>query len=227
MDSEPPWFEDGPPTTVLETIRERRETVSNHRSAFLEAMAADEYSRAVGEKRAFQLAVFKRRQAEGELLWAALGHAIADLASDVSPASPLVERRGDAIVDWAIDATELASIDSRERFLLVVARRSPTLPAAHAPYLEAMFGVSSEDIVDIRERDRSRLETAGWKRETGRGGSVALVSCPHCGKRLPVERSADATVTVTDSFAGSEQAMQEFCPHCEREVYVTIFRQLR
>ncbi|UWG49096.1 hypothetical protein HSRCO_2840 [Halanaeroarchaeum sp. HSR-CO] len=222
MNRDPPWFDDGPPTDVLETIRDRRDTASAHREAFEEAMEAQEYSAAIEAKRAYQLAVFKRRQAEGELLWTALGHAIADVAASFDPDAAAVERRGAAFVRWAIDADVLASIDSRDRLLLVVARRSPTLPAAHAPYAESMFGVSREDIATKRERDQSRLSAAGWKRETGRGGAVGLVTCPNCDGRFPVRRSTGASATISATFDGGDDAMHEFCPHCESDVYVRI-----
>ena len=222
VDRLPPWIPEDAVRSELETVCDRQEAVIAAREAYLDHLANDDLESAVSAKRDYQLAVYKRRQAEGEVLWVALGHAIADVAETASPEDEAVTKRGESFVDWAIDADPLRSIRDRDRVHLEIARRSPTLPSGHAPYVESMFDLEKDEIAALRERDRKMLERAGWRREGRSGERDVVLDCPHCGDDVVVRAHDGERVTVAPEFEGVTDEMREICPHCERNVFVVI-----
>lgn len=223
MDDTPPWLDREALAGELEELSSRREEADARREAFLEAADGD-VETAERRKREYQLAAYKARQQEGEVLWGALGHAIRDLADrGLDPVADGVAERGTAFVEWAVDADALASIRSPDRVHLVLARRFPTVPESHEPYATAMFGLSDDDVRDIRDRDRRMLDAAGWLRRGRRGATdFTVVACPRCGGEVPVRVPEGEAAEASTSFAGADDEMREICPHCERDLYVVL-----
>jgi hypothetical protein len=222
MDATPEWVEPDEIAELVEKRAEQREEALTSRGECLLALDSGNIERAERAKREYQLAAYETRQAEGEILWGIVGHAITDLVSrGVEPEDQAVRDRGTTFIDWAVGSDTLASVHSAERVHLIVARRFPTAPEAHEPYLMAMLDTSLRDISERRERDREMLDAAGWLRR-GRTGAAdrALLSCPHCGNRLPVQVPDGGSPRVSTSFAGEEGEMREICPHCERDIFV-------
>ena len=213
------------PAGELDEVEDRwqaaREKANIQYGEYAEALETDDMDEAIQAKRNYQLAAHQRRQAEGEIVWAVLGHAIADVADRVAPDDEAVPERGREFVRWAVGTDRLRSVRSRDRIELIVVRRSPTLPTAHAEYVETMFEMDETDIQRARERDRAMLEQAGWTRQ-GRPSSdpIANRPCPECKHTLVVRSENPGEVTLQVDFVDDGDVTREICPHCDVDVFV-------
>jgi hypothetical protein len=216
----PPYVPDSAVSDVLERMKRKRAESRMRYDEYATAIEADDFDDAVVRKREYQLARYHLRQIEGEFVWIALGHAIEDLAREYDPNDDAVLERGTAFSKWVTNADRLRTIESERRLELIVARRSPTLPATHADYVESMFQIDSEHVGRVRKRDRELLAQSGWER-TGRPASepVVTVACPQCGGSIAVRSPRPDDVVIRAEFS-DDDVMREICPHCDSDVFV-------
>lgn len=219
------WYPPYVPADELEEVEDRlraaREKTSVQYDEYAEALETGEMDEAIQAKRNYQLAAHQRRQAEGEIVWAVLGHAIAHVADRVEPDDDAVTDQGQEFVQWAVGTDRLRSVRSRDRIELIVVRRSPTLPEIHAEYVETMLGMAETDISKARKRDRAMLERAGWTRQ-GRPSDDPIASrpCPKCGNTLVLRSANSDEVTLQVDFVDDDDVTREICPHCDADVFV-------
>lgn len=223
MRGSPEWLDLEELMEQIDERRERRQKAQTRRGRCLVALDTGDIDQAERAKREFQLAAYETRQSEGEILWGAIGQATTDFTvRGIDSDDGRISARGDALVEWAVDADMLASVRDEDRVLLIVARRFPTAPAAHEPYLKRLFDLDDAELSARREQDRRMLEIAGWLRR-GRTdvSETTLVDCPHCGYCLPAQISEGDSPRASMSFSGSDDEMREICPHCERDIFIS------
>lgn len=216
-----PYVPEGEGSDIRKQLQDRRREVANHYSDYCHEVESGLLEEAIQTKREYQLARFKQRQVEGELFWVVLGHAIKDIAEDAEPEDNETEERGEELSEWAIEAEELETIESREKIELLIVRRFPSAPKPHRPYIKSMFELSQNEITNTRETDRSMLANAGWERSAKPSGEfVTGFDCPHCGGVIVIRSPNPKDVTLLPEFDGSDTVIREICPHCDTDVYV-------
>lgn len=153
----PDWLPAEAVEDLVRTVRERQAETRRAKNRSLAGLDAGESEEGTDAARNYEQALRKQRHAEGELLWGALGYAITDIAETADADGPLTMKRGEAFLTWAIDADILETVTGRDRINVEVARRYPTLPPSHVPYVESMLELTRDDITRVRERDQERL----------------------------------------------------------------------
>lgn len=201
-------------------MQTRRESVAETRARYLDSLAEDTVDAALDALQAYQDAALRLRQAEGEVLWVSLGHAIGEVADSADPDEDAVREQGESFLDWVTETSPFETVPDRESVLLEVARRSPTLPETHAAYVRGMFDLDEAAIADLRQRDRSRLEQAGWQQAAPVEAAIVREPCPACETDLLLEVAPEAEVTLSTTFEGSTGGRRERCPGCGRPIFV-------